>query len=86
MKQTITLQSTKGLHASLASKIVSLAGKYDAHVEIQYEDKVIDAKSILGLISLAIPFGENLTVISRGNQAEEAINDLQKLLSKEEQK
>ena len=57
MKQHITLQSTKGLHASLASKIVSLASKYDAHVEIEYNDKVIDAKSILGLISLAIPYG-----------------------------
>lgn len=85
MKQQTTLRSTKGLHASLASKIVALAGKYDAHVQIQYDDIVIDAKSILGLISLAIPSGENLAIIATGNQAQEAMDELQKLLSKEEQ-
>jgi len=85
LKQQIKLQSTKGLHASLASKIVSLAGRYDAHVQIEYNDKVIDAKSILGLISLAIPYGENLTIQASGSDAEQAITELQKLLSKEVQ-
>ena len=86
LKQQITLQSTAGLHASLAAKIVSLAGRFDAHVQIQYEDKIIDAKSILGLISLAIPTGENLVIIAEGDQAKDAMNELQKLLSKEEHK
>ena len=84
MKQQLTLKSTAGLHASLAAKIVSLAGKYDAHVQIEYEDKVIDAKSILGLISLAIPSGENLTIIATGTDAQAALSDLHKLLDKEE--
>lgn len=83
MKRTVTLQNTTGLHATLASKIVALAGKYDAHVEIEYENQVIDAKSILGLISLAIPYGENLRIITSGNQAEEAMTELQKLLQKD---
>jgi phosphocarrier protein len=86
MKRTVTLQNTTGLHATLASKIVALAGKYDAHVEIEYENQVIDAKSILGLLSLAIPYGENLLIITSGNQAEEAMTELQKLLQKDVQK
>lgn len=86
MKKIITLQSTRGLHATLASKIVSLAGKYDANVQINYENQIIDAKSVLGLISLAIPYGENLEIIAEGNQAEEAIKELEKILTKEVQK
>lgn len=86
MKRTVTLESTTGLHATLASKIVALAAKFDAHVEIEYENQVIDAKSILGLLSLAIPYGENLRIITSGNQAEEAMTELQKLLQKDVQK
>lgn len=86
MKRTVTLQNTTGLHASLASKIVALAGKYDAHVEIEYENQVIDAKSILGLLSLAIPYGENLKIITSGEEAEKAMTELQKLLQKDVQK
>jgi phosphocarrier protein len=85
LKQQFTLANTRGLHAALASEIVRLTSKYDAEVHIEYEDKIIDAKSILGLLSLAIPYGENLQVIATGNQAEAAISDLQKLLSKEGQ-
>lgn len=80
LKQQITLRSTAGLHATLASKIVFLTSKYNAKVEIEYADTTIDAKSILGLISLAIPSGENLTVITHGEDAEQAMNELKKLL------
>ena len=80
MKQEVQLQSTKGLHASLASKIVQLTHQFDATIQIHYADQVVDAKSILGLISLAIPYGENLRIVAEGNQAEDALQALRKLL------
>lgn len=76
----ITLKSTEGLHASIASKVVQLAGKYDANVQIKYDNITIDAKSILGLLSLAIPKGENLEIVAEGTDALQAIQELQKLL------
>ena len=80
MKVEFTLQSTKGLHAQLASKIVQLTAEYDASIKMVYDNQVVDAKSLLGLLSLAVPFGENLQVIAEGNDAEQALKRLQKLL------
>ena len=67
--------------AALASKIVQLSSKFDADIKIQYTDKVVDAKSVLGLMSLAVPEGENVKVIATGNEAEKALNEIKKLLS-----
>jgi phosphocarrier protein HPr len=80
MEQMMTIKSTKGLHASLASKLVQLASRYDAQIHLQYEDVVIDAKSILGLLSLAIPQGENIRVTASGIDAAKALKEIQKLL------
>ena len=80
MEKIIELRSTVGLHASLASKLVQTASKYDVEVKLVYDDKVVDAKSILGLMSLAIPTGKNIKIIAEGNQAKEALEDIQKIL------
>jgi phosphocarrier protein len=80
MKSEVMINSTAGLHASLASKIVQLSSKYDADVRIEYTDKIVDAKSILGLMSLAVPKGENVKCIAEGPDAEEALNEIKKIL------
>jgi len=80
MEKTIIVKSTAGLHASLASKVVQTASKYDVDVRLVYADKVVDAKSILGLMSLAIPFGTDVQLVAVGPDAEKAIKDIQKIL------
>lgn len=80
MKTEITINSTAGLHASLASKVVQLSGKYDAEITIEYTDKVVDAKSILGLMSLAVPKGDNIRVVAEGTDAEKVLNEIKKIL------
>lgn len=80
MEKTIIVKSTVGLHASLASKVVQTAAKFDVDVKLIYSDKVVDAKSILGLMSLAVPHGENVRLVADGVDAEKAINELQKIL------
>ncbi len=80
MKKEIIINSTQGLHAALAAKIVQTASRYDADIKLLYDDKVIDAKSILSLISLAIPSGEAITLVVEGKDAEIIIKDIEKLL------
>lgn len=82
MEKKIVVKSTVGLHASLAAKVVQTASKYAVDINLIYKDKVIDIKSILGLMSLAIPSGENVVVVANGNQAEAAINDIAAVLEK----
>ena len=81
MEKKIIINSTVGLHASLAAKVVQTASKYDVDIKLLYHDKVVDVKSILGLISLAIPSGEDVLLIANGNDAEVAINEIEKILS-----
>ncbi|KFZ27518.1 MAG: Phosphocarrier protein HPr [Candidatus Izimaplasma bacterium HR2] len=80
MQKEIILKSTVGLHAKIASKLVQLATKYSVDVKLYYNDQVVDAKSILGLMSLAIPSGENIKLVANGEQAEIAIDEIVKLL------
>lgn len=80
MQKEIVLNSTVGLHAKIASKLVQLATKYSVEVKLYYNDQIVDAKSILGLMSLAIPSGENIKLVANGEQAEIAIDEIVKLL------
>jgi phosphocarrier protein len=80
MEKVITIKSTKGLHAQLANKLVQVSNKYDVEVHLQYENVKIDAKSILGLMSLAVPNGENVMVVANGKDSEKAILEIEKLL------
>ena len=82
MQKSIVVKSTVGLHASLAAKVVQAASKYAVDINLIYKDKTIDVKSILGLMSLAIPSGENVIIEANGNQAELAIADIEQVLTK----
>lgn len=80
MEKTITIKSTAGLHAELAAKIVQTSSKYDVDIKLVYDHVTIDAKSILGLMSLAVPQGENVKLIATGEKAEDAILNIEKIL------
>lgn len=82
MKKDLSIKSTSGIHAALASKIVQLSHQYDAEVKLHYKDKVIDIASILGLMSLAVPEGENVTLTADGEDASKVIKAIEELLSR----
>lgn len=80
MKKEILIKSTSGIHAALASKIVQLSHQYDAEVKLHYNDKIIDIASILGLMSLAVPEGENITLIADGKDASIVVDAIEKII------
>ena len=80
MQKSIIVKSTVGLHASLAAKVVKAASQYSVEILLHYDNKTIDVKSILGLMSLSIPSGENVVIEASGDQAEAAIQDIASIL------
>lgn len=80
MEKYIIIKSTAGLHALLASKMVSVASKYNVDITLHYKDKKVDAKSILGLISLSVPAGENVRLVAVGDEADIAIKEIEKII------
>ncbi len=80
ISREITISSTNGIHAALAAKVVQTASKYSVDITLHYRDRIIDLKSILGLMSLAVPYGENVKIVANGERADDAIKEITQIL------
>lgn len=81
MEQQVKLLNASGLHARPASIFVTEASKFQSHVFIEVNGRRVNAKSILGLLTLAIGQGSTITVITEGPDEEEALEALVNLVA-----
>ena len=68
------------MHIRAAAKLVDVANQYSANVDIRYQDKIINGKSIMGLMMLAAKQGTEIELIASGQHAIESITALTKLI------
>lgn len=80
----ITIKIPTGLEARPVALLVQVASRYESSVFVECEDKKVNAKSIMGMMSLGIAAGEEVTVIANGPDEEEAIENIEKYLSSKE--
>jgi phosphocarrier protein NPr len=74
MSKTVLIQNRLGLHARAAVKLVELAQSFDAILTIiNQEGKQATADGVMGLLMLESAQGQDVTIHSAGNQAEEAL-------------
>lgn len=52
LQQSITIINKLGLHTRAAAKLVATAGRFESKIELKRNDHTIDAKSIMGVITL----------------------------------
>lgn len=52
LQQSITIINKLGLHTRAAAKLVATAGRFESKIELKRNDHIIDAKSIMGVITL----------------------------------
>jgi len=69
-----------GLDARPVAELVQLANKYDSVVHIEAQSKKVNAKSIMGMMTLNIGTGEMLTVIADGPDELEVVEDIENYL------
>lgn len=79
-EKTLTIVNKLGLHARAATQLVQLANKFDAQVTLVKGDKSANANSVLGLMMLESHQGEQVTVISEGSDAEQALIEIEALI------
>ncbi|SET33955.1 phosphocarrier protein [Oceanobacillus limi] len=72
-EKTFTITADTGVHARPATLLVNKAGQFQSDVELSYNDKTVNLKSIMGVMSLGIPKGAEIKVSANGNDEEEAI-------------
>ncbi|EPZ52711.1 MULTISPECIES: HPr family phosphocarrier protein [Alicyclobacillus] len=80
MQKEVTLKNASGLHARPASLFVAEASKFSSDVFVEVDGKRVNAKSILGLLTLGIPQGKTITIITEGSDEEAALNTLTKMI------
>ena len=76
VEKKVKITNETGLHARPASQLVNKAGKYESRIEIVTENKEVNAKSIMGIMSLGIGENDEITLRAEGNDAEAAVEAL----------
>ena len=79
--KTVTVKLPNDADARPVAILVQIASKFESRIFIVDNNKKINAKSIMGMMSLGLDEGENLTVVADGVDEEEAINHIERYLS-----
>lgn len=77
----ITVQNKLGLHARAAMKLIDLADKFTSHVSLTYNNRTIDGKDIMAVLSLGSPQGTQLTLTVEGGDEEQAFTAIEALFN-----
>jgi len=78
-QQTVTIKNRAGIHARPSALIVKTANKFDSDIFLELGDMKINAKSIMGIITLGANYNSNLQIIAEGADEEAAVSSLVKL-------
>lgn len=80
MKQeTVTIKNRAGIHARPAALIVKTANEYDSEISLELDDMRINAKSIMGIITLGANYKSIIQIIAEGDDEERAVCAIVKL-------
>ena len=79
----VVVRCESGLHNRQATYFVQKANEFNSSIWIESENRKMNAKSLLGIMSLGIITGATVTISASGSDAEEAVNALEVLLQRD---
>ena len=80
-QRTITVIHRQGLHARPAALFVQLAKRFTSKVTVKKGRKIVDGKSIMGLLTLTAKQGARISIVTDGPDAAEALHQLIELVT-----
>lgn len=81
IKKSVTINLENGLEARPIALLVQKASRYESSIYIESGSKRVNAKSIMGMMSLGLNSGEILDVVAEGADEKEAVCDIEKFLN-----
>ena len=81
IRKSITIGISNGLEARPIAMLVQVASQYTSNNYLESEARKVNAKSIMGMMSLGLDNGENVTVSVDGADEEEAMKSIEEYLS-----
>ncbi|TCZ75984.1 HPr family phosphocarrier protein [Paenibacillus albiflavus] len=83
-RRPVIVKLKTGLHARPAALFVQEANKFSSEIFVEKDEKKVNAKSIMGIMSLAISTGTEVYISAEGSDSDQAVDALISLVSKEE--
>ena len=81
IKKNIAIELETGLEARPVAMLVQVASQYDSSIYVECGTKRVNAKSIMGMMTLGLVPGEQVTVTADGADEEKAIEGIEKYLT-----
>lgn len=81
VKKTVTVELASGLEARPVAMLVQVASQYDSNIYVEIDSKRVNAKSIMGMMTLGLAAGEQVTISAEGSDENQAVTDIEKYLS-----
>ena len=81
IKKSMTIQLQSGLEARPVALLVQVASQYECSIYVEADKKKVNAKSIMGMMTLGLAPGEAVTVTADGVDEEAAIASIEQYLS-----
>ena len=81
VRREIVINIPNGLEARPVAMLVQVASQFESSIYLESDDKKVNAKSIMGMMSLGLASGETVTVTADGPDEEKAIDNIEKYLS-----
>ena len=83
MNREVIVRCESGLHNRQATYFVQKANEFESTISLESGNRRMNAKSLLGIMSLSIVTGATVMLSAEGNDAEEALNALEALLQRD---
>ena len=80
VRKTVTIELETGLGARPVAMLVQVASKYESIIYLESMGKKVNAKSIMGMMSLGLDNGDQVTVTAEGTDEGEAVDAIEKYL------
>ncbi|MFA5320076.1 MAG: HPr family phosphocarrier protein [Candidatus Omnitrophota bacterium] len=84
LKKKLTVKNKQGLHARPAALFVQVANKFNSHVTVRRDQETVNGKSIMGILMLGAENGTQIIIEVDGDDAENALTELEKIVNTEE--
>lgn len=80
ISKEVTIKNQVGLHARPATFFIQKANEFKSGIWIEKDDRRVNAKSLLGVLSLGITRGTTVSITADGSDEEQALNSLVELI------
>ena len=80
IEKAIIIKNKQGLHARPAALFVQVANKFDCEITVSKGSDKVNGKSIMGIMMLEAGKGSRVTIIANGQDAEQAVREMEGLL------